>query len=80
MRAKRKPDLMMLLVLFVGLGIAVSGLIQYLSMQPTRDETARSEIIKTYNSETNQLVTVLMPERVLSDANGDVVNNSLQQP
>jgi len=83
MRVNRKPDLLILLVIFVCLGLLVSGYIQYLETSAERlsEETSGvTELVSIHNHVTNQVITVDAPEVSSLSAEGDTVNNSLQQP
>ena len=83
MRTHRKPDLLFLLAVFVGIGVAVSSYIQYSRAHPSVPEQSSlasgQKLAKDFLLE-NQLIQVSSEYKTISAANGDVVNNYLPRP
>ena len=86
MRTRRKPDLLFILTVFVGLGILVSSYVQHTRANPTPGEVAmpnNKHPVATQEKVSNPLVLVSNPAHTtprFSDDNGVVVNNSPTQP
>ena len=86
MRTHRKPDLLFILTVFVGLGIVVSSYIQYSRANPTPASaaapTAKQQVAHPERP-SNPLVLVSNPAHTDSrsyDENGVVVISSPKQP
>jgi len=86
MRTRRKPDLLFILTVFVGLGIVVSSYIQYSRANPTSGDTAAPNVkhpVMHQGKAQNPLVLVSNPVHTAPRFNDDigvVVNNSPTQP
>jgi len=81
MRTTRKPDLLVVLVVFVGLAFIVSGYIQYLANAHSEQQeiqSSHSEAAPARISDNNQIVTASGAEPAVLLPNGDTVNNSSQ--
>jgi len=80
MRTTRKPDLLVVLVVFVALAFIVSSYIQYLAYPADEEHEPHSnnhDVVSTYKPTDNQIVTVSESAPSFLSANGDSVNNSL---
>jgi hypothetical protein len=94
MRAQHKPDLLFIIIVFVGFGVMLSSYIQHMRANPTPSHSAApaAELpVAQINNQINQLVLVSTPVQTeflfnddyyddFGDSNGVVVNNSLQEP
>ena len=86
MRTRRKPDLLFILTVFVGLGIVVSSYIQYSRANPTSGDVTAPNIkhpVVNKQKEQNPLVLVSNPTHTAPRFNDDigvVVINSPTQP
>ena len=86
MRTRRKPDLLFILTVFVGLGIIISSYIQYSRANPSAGEAAApnpKHQVANQSESSNPLVLVSNPAHTIprvDDDNGGVVNNSPTQP
>ena len=83
MRTNHKPDLLFLLVVFVGFGVLLSSYIQYErreANEPENTSLAVKQSTMEHKRDENQFVLVSTPADTISLANGDAVNNSLQEP
>ena len=72
-----------MLVVFVGLGVAISSYIQHERANANASESttlASKQPVVERNPEENQFLLVSTPGETISLANGDTVNNSLQEP
>ena len=81
MRTHRKPDLLFVLAVIVGIGVAVSSYIQYMRANaPDESELATKQLVQQKSApETAFILVSTQPEPAMV-ANGDPVNNSLPRP
>lgn len=83
MRTHRKPDLLFVLAVIVGIGVAVSSYIQYVRANanaPNESELATKQLVQQKSApETAFILVSTQPESAMV-ANGDPVNNSLPRP
>ena len=86
MRTRRKPDLLFILTVFVGLGIVVSSYIQHTRANPTPGEATspiEKHSVAAQDKTPNPLVLVSNPTHTaprVNDDNGVVVNISPTLP
>ena len=86
MRTHKKPDLLFILIVFVGFGVLVSSYIQYSRANPTASvETAQSanQTVSQQETPSNPLILVANPVHTATqnhDNNGVLVNKSSKQP
>ena len=86
MKTRRKPDLLFILTVFVGLGIVVSSYIQYSRANPTPSDAAAPSVkhpVLLQEKNQNPLVLVSNPAHTTPRFNDDigvVVNKSPTQP
>ena len=86
MRPHRKPDLLFILTVFVGLGIVVSSYIQYSRANPTvsvAQAPTTNQQVKHLDTPESPLILVSNPvhtEPKIDDNNGVLVINSSHQP
>lgn len=83
MKIHKKPDLLFVLAVFVGLGVAVSAYIQYARNNANPSDSVALDAqqpIAAQNLQDNQMILVSSPDNAVSLLDGDAVNKSLQEP
>ena len=84
MRTRKKPDLLFLLAVFVGMGIVLSSYIQHLQANPTAAEasspTASEQVAKKFSQENQTVQMAADAKPTIIQVKGGAVNNSPLRP
>ena len=83
MRTYKKPDLLFVLVVFVGLGVIISSYIQYERANANASDStmlASKKSMIERPAPDNQFIQVSTPGKTISLVDSGAVNNSLQEP
>ena len=83
MRTYRKPDLLFVLAIIVGIGVAISSYIQYVRANanaPDQSSLATKQLVQHKSAPESSFILVSSQQEPVVLTNSDPVNNSLPRP